>query len=63
MEAGSIRHMLMDANSMYVNVLTSESFYIASYDRSTGKRNWKFSNELGSISAFALYEDQIIAQN
>ena len=63
MEGGSIRHMLMDANNIYVNVLTSESFYIASYDRSTGKRNWKFSNELGSISAFALYEDQIIAQN
>ena len=63
MEGGSIRHMLMDENSIYVNVLTSESFYIASYDRKTGIRNWRFSNELGSISSMALYEDRIIAQN
>ncbi len=63
MESGSIRHMVMDDDSLYVNVFTSSGFFIASYNRNTGLRNWRFSNELGSISAMSLYEDRIILQN
>jgi len=62
MEGGNIKDMFIDDESIYVNVLTNNSFYIASYSRNTGELNWKYSNELGSISSMVLYNNKIICQ-
>ncbi len=62
MEAGNLKGMLMDDNSIYVNVLTSSSFYIAAYKRTSGELKWRYSNDLGSVRSFELYENKIIGQ-
>jgi len=62
MEGGNIKHLLMDDDNIYANVLTNNSFYIASYSRNTGKLNWKYSNELGSVSSIVLDNRKIICQ-
>ena len=62
MEGGNIKDMYIDDESIYVNVLTNNSFYIASYSRSTGDLNWRYSNELGYVGTINLYEGLIIGQ-
>ena len=62
MEGGNIKDMYMDDENIYVNVLTSTSFYIASYARNTGELNWRFSNDLGYTGTMNLYENQVLGQ-
>jgi len=62
MEGGNIKDMYMDDESIYVNVLTNNSFYIASYNRNTGELKWRYSNELGYVGTMNLYGGQIIGQ-
>ena len=62
MEAGNLKGMLMDDSNIYVNVLTSSSFYIAAYERTSGELKWRYSNDLGSVRSFELYNDKVIGQ-